>query len=547
VSPAIARNPGEDQATLRAVHASAQRGAHQDAALLAAAALADGLEHPLLLNVAALNLEMQGRVAEAEQLLQRAVAIAPGDLGSRNALGLCLLQLDRPSEALAQFDAMLALDSALPFAHASRGNSLFWLGAIGDAEESYRRALELDPNQGVALAGLARIAAGRGGHRQAREWAEKALIALPGNPDAVMTLAATELGERQVDRAELRLRALLMETCLTPLERAYATGLLGDVLDARSLPREAFAAYASCNQQLQQAYAARFSERPTALEYALALTRHFERMAPLAAAESEPCLASEREPVDHVFLLGFPRSGTTLLEVVLEGHPQVASLEENELLIDGVREFMRAEADLDRLMRAGTASLEPLRAAYWQLVARAGIDVTGKVFLDKHPLNTLKLPLITRLFPRAKILFACRDPRDVVLSCFRHRFQLSAPFYQMLSLQGAARYYDALMALAVCLTTALKLEMCLVRHEDVVTDFRREMRRVCAYLHLDWVPAMGDFALRTHKRPVLTPSTAQLVRGLNTEGLGQWRRYEAELLPVLPLLQPWIKRFLYDS
>jgi hypothetical protein len=197
-------------------------------------------------------------------------------------------------------------------------------------------------------------------------------------------------------------------------------------------------------------------------------------------------------------------------------------------------------------MLAPPASLEPLRAAYWRLVAGAGVDVAGKVFVDKHPLNTLKLPLIARLFPHAKILFACRDPRDVVLSCFRHRFQMSAPIYQLLSLEGAARYYDAVMALAVCLTTALQLNMCLVRHEDVVTEFTREMKRVCAYLDLEWVPAMGDFALRTQKRPVLTPSTAQLVRGLNTEGLGQWRRYQAELLPVLPILEPWVKRFYYD-
>ena len=101
---------------------------------MAEAALADGLEHPLLFNVAALNLEMQGRVDEAEQLLQRAVAIAPRDVGSRNALGLCLLRLDRPDEALAQFDAIIDLDSSLPFVHASRGNSLFALGAMNDAE-----------------------------------------------------------------------------------------------------------------------------------------------------------------------------------------------------------------------------------------------------------------------------------------------------------------------------------------------------------------------------------------------------------------------------
>ena len=123
---------------------------------------------------------------------------------------------------------------------------------------------------------------------------------------------------------------------------------------------------------------------------------------------------------------------------------------------------------------------------------------------------------------------------------------MSAPFFELLSLEGAARYYDAVMALAVSLTTAFKLNICPVRHEDVVRDFKREMKRICAYLDLEWFPAMGDFALRTQKRAVLTPSTAQLVRGLNSEGLGHWRRYERELRPVLPALEPWVKRFLYD-
>jgi tetratricopeptide (TPR) repeat protein len=549
VSSASARDPKADHATLSAVHAAAQRGAHAEAAAMAEAALADGLEHPLVFNVAALNLEMQGRVSEAQQLLQRAVTKAPDDLGSRNALGLCLLRLERPAEALAQFDAILRQNASLPFVHTSRGNALLALGAIGDAEAGFQRALDLDASQGVALAGLARISASRGAHREARERAEKALAVLPGFPDAVMSLAAAELGERQVNRAEIRLRALLTDARLAPLERAYATGLLGDVLDAKSLPEEAFAGYTSCNEQLQRIFAARFSDGPNALDYARALTHYFERVPPRdSAAESssaDPSSADSPHPAGHVFLLGFPRSGTTLLEVVLEGHPDVVSLEESELLIDSVREFMRGPSDLDRMMRADAKSLEPLRSEYWRMVADAGVSVAGKVFVDKHPLNTLKLPLIARLFPQAKILFACRDPRDVVLSCFRHRFQMSAPIFELLSLQGAARYYDAVMALAVCVTTAFKLNICLVRHEDVVTEFTREMKRICAYLNIEWVPSMGDFALRTRVREVLTPSTAQLVRGLNTEGLGQWRRYQAELSPVLPMLEPWVKRFYY--
>jgi tetratricopeptide (TPR) repeat protein len=543
----MARDLEADRATLRVVHEAAQSGNHAQAGLLAQAALAGGLEHPLLLNLAALNLEQQGRAPEALRLLQRAVEIAPNELSSRNALGLCLLRLDRPAESLEQFEALLKLNPALPYAHVSHGNSLLALGLITQAEASFQRALALDPNQGIALAGLAHIASSRGAYPEARAWAEKSLAMVPGYPDAVMSLAAVELGERQKPQAETRIRALLTDTRLAPLEHAYANGLLGDILDAQDHPPEAFAAYTACNAELQRVYADRFRTDADSLDYVRAMTRYFERARPEGFFAGAPLGPDPGGASGHVFLLGFPRSGTTLLEVILEGHPNVVSLEEKESLIDGVLEFMRRPEDLERLYRASPAVLESLRASYWRRVAGEGADVAGKLFIDKHPFNTLKLPLIARLFPNAKILFACRDPRDIVLSCFRRRFRMSAPIYELLSLEGAARYYDAAMQFLVRLTSVLRLEPCLVRHEDLVTEFAREMKRICTFLGLEWSPAMGDFALRTKNRAVLTPSTAQLMRGLNTEGLGQWRRYRTQLAPILPTLEPWVTRFYYDA
>ncbi|GAC1302669.1 MAG: sulfotransferase [Steroidobacteraceae bacterium] len=534
-----------DHATLRAVLDAAQGGDHGRAAAIAERALADGLQHPLLFNVAALKLEQSGRILEAESLLRRAVRMAPGDRGSVNALGLCLMRLERPAEALEQFNALLRLDSALAFAHVSRGNSLRALGAVADAEMSYERGLALDPQQGMAWAGLAQIASQRGDSREARRCAEKALALVPGFPDAVMSLATAELGEGRPLEAEARIRELLHDGRLTPLERAYANGLLGDVLDAQNRPDDAFAAYTACNEALRQIYADRFSAA-AALDYVSSVTTRIARLASPTWMAGD-ALGQAGPAGGHVFLLGFPRSGTTLLEVILEGHPEVVSLEEKESLIDAVRQFMRRPEDLDRLARAPPETLESLRQAYWRRVAEAGAEVAGKIFVDKHPLNTLKLPLIAKLFPRAKILFACRDPRDIVLSCFRHRFQMSAPIFSLLSIEGAARYYVAVMQLLIGLTGSLPLDICLVRHEDVVTEFAREMKRVCGFLGIEWAPGMGDFALRTQKRGVLTPSTAQLVKGLSTEGLGQWRRYRRQMDAVLPLLDPWVKRFYYEA
>ncbi|HTC38299.1 MAG TPA: sulfotransferase, partial [Steroidobacteraceae bacterium] len=248
----------------------------------------------------------------------------------------------------------------------------------------------------------------------------------------------------------------------------------------------------------------------------------------------------------HVFLIGFPRSGTTLLEVVLDGNPRVVSLEEHELLADGVLAFMREPLDLLPLARAEIQALSALRQAYWRRVRDAGADVAGKVFVDKHPLNSMKLPLIAKLFPQAKILFAVRDPRDVILSCFRRRFKMNPSMYELLTLPGAAAFYAAVMTFADTARRALLLDWREVRYESLIAGFEREMRGVCEFIGLEWDAAMGEFAGRAAAREHATPSTAQLSQGLITTATAQWRNYEPYIRPALPVLEPWMKRFNYS-
>lgn len=539
----MVRDPAADRAILSAVLTDAREGRLAEAVAAARSALQQGLEHPLLLNLAALGLEQEGKGAEAEPLLRRAVQLDVRDTSCRNALGLCLLRLSRPQDALEQFEAVLGLDPKLAYAHVNRGHALHALGAPAAAEQCYRRALELDPNQAMALAGLASVACWRGAYDEARAPVEKALALSPALPEAVMSLAEVELADGALGRAESRVRELLGANSLSASQRAHAHGLLGDVLDGAGRCEEAFAAYTACAEALRQLNAGRF---PGALEYVRSLAAWWDRAAQSHKPRRRPPVA-RAGAARHVFVLGFLRSGTTLLSAVLEGHPGVATLEEQECLLDAVQEFLRRPEDLERLAYASAATLEQFRAAYWQRVAAAGVDVAGKVFVDSCALNSLKLPLIARLFPGAKILFSCRDPRDLVLSCFTHRFGMSAPAYELLTLEGAARYYVAVTDLLVRLTQLLSLDVCLVRHEDMVTGFAREMVRVCQFLGLDWQPAMGDFALRAGTREGSLSAVAQLVRGLGTEGIGRWRRYRRQLEPVAGLLEPWVKRFYYDD
>lgn len=512
------------------------------AAALAEQALAAGHEHPLVLNLAALRAEEDGRLDEALSRLQRATELAPADPGARNALGLCLARLERHAEALAAFDQALSLAPDFPGAHAARGGTLEAMGRLPQAEAAHRRALALQPDNTVALAGLANIASRRGAHAEAKALAEQVLAIQPGYPDAVRVAAAGELAAGDAAAAQARLEALAATPGLAPQQLALTQGDLGDVLDAQGKVAEAFAAYAACNMSLWRFYAPTFGAPPTALEFARGMIARLDAIAPSAwpsAAGSRPAGVK-----GHVFLLGFPRSGTTLLEQVLGGHPDVETLEERETLSAALRAFLATPEGLDRLAVATPAELEPLREAYWARVREEGAAPEGKVFVDKHPFNTLKLPLIAKLFPDAKILFARRDPRDVVLSCYRRRFAMSGSAYQLLTLPGAAGFYDAAMQIAERMGPALATHV--VRHEDLIADFDGTARAACEFLGIGWTEALRDFARRVKDRGIATPSGAQLAGGLSAEGVGQWRRYRMQLAPALPRLAPWVERFGYQ-
>ena len=545
-SPAAPAAPAPEPraAAFAEIRAAVEARDFDRAGQLAERALALGWEHPTVLNLAALRCEQQERYEGAVALLERAVALAPDDAAAHNALGLCLHRLERYAEALAQFDRALETAPSFAGAHSARGAALEAIGRLTEAETAFRQAIVLQPDNLGALSGLANLMSRRGDHAQARTMAMQVLEAQPGFPDAVHAMASADLAEGAAPAAEARLRALIADPRLTAQQLALANGLLGDTLDAQDRAPEAFTAYAACNTGLWRAYANRFGAKPSALDFAREMVERLDEI-PSAdwTAAGEPLPHGAK---GHVFLLGFPRSGTTLLEQVLASHPGVEALEERETLLDAMRAFLTTPADLGRLVKADTAELGRLRAAYWARVRDEGAAIEGKVFVDKHPLNTLKLPLIAKLFPQAKILFARRDPRDVVLSCFRRRFAMNGPMYQLLTLESAAAFYDAAMRIGARLED-FGLPALVVRHEALVEDFDAVAREVCGFLDLPFTEAMRGFAQRIQDRGIATPSGAQVSRGLTAEGIGAWRRYAGEMSGVLPALQPWAERFGYPA
>ena len=398
-------NSPHDVAALRAVRDSLQHSGVYAAAALAQRALTGGTTHPFLFNVVALQLEADGRLLDAAASLRRGLELAPDDVGCLHALGLLALRLEEPEEARVSFERVIELQPDFAPAHVALGQALEATGLLPPAEARFNRALALQPDNLLAAAGLAGILGRRGEHAAAREHAHRVLAAQPNYPPAALVAAEADIALGEELRAETGLRHLLADTRLSAVERSLALSVLGDSLDRQRREADAFAAYAESNRLRHEHYAPKFAARGT-LQYANALRDWFREHPPRDLLSLVPPEVAPSPAGGHVFLIGFPRSGTTLLEQVLAAHPFVVALEERETLIDGVREFMRTPGDLAKLGLADEAELAPLRESYWRRVAAAGVVVNGNVFVDKHPLNGLKLPLIARLFPEARIVVA---------------------------------------------------------------------------------------------------------------------------------------------
>ncbi|HET9640491.1 MAG TPA: sulfotransferase [Allosphingosinicella sp.] len=512
------------------------------AATVAEIALAAGESDPMVLNLAAWRREEAGDYAGAHRLLMRALELAPGDVMVLGAIGAVLRKEHRLDEALAVLDRVVAAEPSHSAAWLERGYTLEALRSEPEAVESYSRALEIDPDLAPALGKLADIAAKRGDQAAARNRAERALAIDPANPSATFALATMEIEARDGAQAEARLEALLASE-LKADDRTRALTLLGDALDRQDRCGEAFDSYDRAQANFRAAYSALLAPqagRPSHRAFIEAIAAQVERSPPLARPAPLPSV--DGAATGHVFLLGYPRSGTTLVENILASADEVVALEERDTLADTDEILVRNDGAMPDLDALDAAALADLRVRYWGRVRAMAGDVAGRTFVDMNPFNGIKLPIIARLFPEARILIMRRDPRDVVLSCYRINFTPSPAAFAFSDLEETARHYDALMRLTELCRERLPLAFHEVWYHRLVADFEPTVRAMAEFVGLEWTDAFHAFDRTAQSRGVRTASATQVRRGLY-DGGGGWRRYEGWLAPALPILAPWVERF----
>ncbi len=471
-----------------------------------------------------------GRLGEAADALIGAVQKAPGDVDLRAELAALLADLDDPDGALAAFTDAATLAPDRAEYRIGQGRALTRLRRFEEAAEVYAAVVAEEPRNLVAV-------------REYGVLLER--IGRVGELPALLQQAAAA----GIEAADLSLlRAMIA------LEN-------GDLPDARTLanaasdddPVKRFRLLAKIEEKagdVQAAFAASVAMNAAVPDRSLWLARGAEARAEIrrltaALAASPPRAFSDRlgERRSPAFIVGFPRSGTTLLDTILMGHPEVAVLEE-EPMLEAAKEVI---GDLADLWQRSPDEIAQARDAYFRALDERLDPAFAGLVVDKMPFNMLGAGLILRMFPDARFVFAQRHPCDVVVSGFMQSFRLNAGMASFLDIRDAADLYDAAMGLWTTSRDCLPLAVHDLVYEDLVKDVEGQLRPLIAFLGLDWDPALLDHRRTAEQRGmIITPSYDQVTKPITARAAGRWRKLTAELEPALPLLAPWVERLGYE-
>jgi len=500
-----------------------------------------------LYNVALLHQD-RGDFDSARRLLADAVAAAPGDAEIRLQYARCCyesLHIEAATAALAGWRTLPALTGEQL---ATMALLLLNLGEAREAAEAARRAAaDADPSA-LTLLRLAQVE-----ERSNRVAEAEALLerlrqrtdtAMEGQ-DLALLEAQLDLRQKRHDRAIAGFSALA-EQCPEPDRRHLYLFPLAKALDAAGRHAEAWEALgrAHAAQQLQLA---RTNPRAAGVaEPPLLITRHGCGPEDVAAWDHAGAPGAGASPV---FVVAFPRSGTTLLEQMLDAHPALVSMDEQPFLqqaIDRITDLgIDYPAGLARLTREQLAGV---REHYWQLAARKVRLAPGQRLVDKNPLNLLRLPAIRRLFPHARIILAIRHPCDVVLSCYQQHFR--APEFAVLcrDLPTLARGYRRSFDFWYRQQALLRAAVLEVRYESLVADFGAGAGAIMDFLGLDLVHGQLEPAAHARARGFIsTPSYAQVIEPVHGRAVGRSAPYLPWFGEALPLLQPYLDRWGYRA
>jgi tetratricopeptide (TPR) repeat protein len=482
---------------------------------------------------------------EAAEAYREALRLGLASAELLAELGLALHHLDDFDAALMAFRESLAIEPNNADVYNNLAVTLNRKHDYEAAASAYENAIRLDPKNLGALSNLAMLYEQMNQLEDAEATSTRGLELAPEHGVFNLVAARCERRQGEPEKAVTRLRRILNSARTElPAKRAleFELGrdydLLGDFESAWNHFVEGNRIAHDIWPDMQAAGVGYLAE----LEAKLA-ELNVQVLQELAARPSAPA----RSPV---FLVSFPRSGTTLMDTILGAHPDVAVMEEEPPLFRVQQALQQGHgADPKTVLNLTDSDVENLRELYWDEADRY-LDASGrsaKVIVDKNPFHSPHVALIHRLFPQAKFVFAQRHPLAVVLSCFMQPFGRNPALANFTEVRSSAEQYRLVMKLWLRFRSHLPLKVHDLRYESLVADKEAKLRETLDFLGLAWHDSLADHVAHARKRGrIYTPSYHQVSQPIYTDSINRWRNYERYLGEARELLRPFIAEFGYD-
>ena len=493
----------------------------------------------------ALLLFGKGDFAEAETHARNAVRISPTDVQSHNLMGMILTEANRPQVGEYHYrQALKLLGQRQPILLANLAWSLKNQGKMAESRALYAESVALDPTILQTLLGWARMEETDRDFVRANELLDQAERLSPRNPSILLHRAILRGRTKDYDAA----LAILEQLELQSQGGGLGTNELlekGRLLDKMGRFDEAFAAFAAGKRKGVEHSGNRYLA-----EHAAQLAERLQRYFTASRLKIVPRAAPVTSGPRPLFIVGFPRSGTTMVEQTLSAHPRISAGDELTFVNDITNLMPRMlnsplaypEALADLWMGDQREGLDNLRDYYLQRTRQLGIvEPNATWFTDKMPLNETHLGLIALMFPEAPVIHVLRHPLDIVLSVFSNH--LTHGFYCANALETIARHYVLVMDLVEHYRREMTLKYLPIRYEDIVDDQEGSIRRMSSFIGVGFDKRCLKF--HENKRYARTASYAQVTERLYDSSRYRYRHYLKHLRPVVPILEPIIVRLGY--
>ncbi len=454
-----------------------------------------------------------GKIPEARRLAEQAASICPDSSGCQYVVAHIALMESEPVKAISHCE----------------------------------RAIELDPSNTDAFLIKATCQDRCGNVDAAIITIDEAMTTGSADPSLATAKAGFLMRQKRYAEAQTTLEQITQDENLPPTVGRSAWHQLAVVRDKIGEYESAFFAMQSYVRIVSNSAQAKQCNRQTRLNLINAFKLGFT---PEGVAQFTSEAIGHDEPAP-AFLVGFPRSGTTLTEQVLGAHPNIATSDERGF-VNQIRKqwfgLVGKEQNMSNMVgRTTIQQVQQLRRSYWDGVESAmGSRYNGITFVDKLPLNIVNLGFIKMVFPDAKIIVALRDPRDVCLSCYMQDFRLNNAMIHMLTLKDAANYYAHVMDLYLAFKERFSLSILEVRYEDTVLDLERQARLLLDHLGSSWDERVLQFHQEASDKFISTPSYAAVAEPVHTGATNRWRNYASHFQAVSSHLDRFVSAFGYS-